>query len=150
MKYQKAHFSVSLVFLLLFCAMSLSQNDATLIINIYDTYLVFDYTTFFIIFAQWFGLIGLGYWILARFNIKMISSLQLAHFIGSLILLIPLCFPKYFRIEDKDFPYLGASDKIYYQYDESAIFLLAFLLFIAVQLVYFLNILISTLRRKKY
>lgn len=148
MKYHKAHFSVSLVFLLLFCAMYLSQNKGTMYINIYDTYLVFDYTTLFMFFAQWFVLIGLGYWVLDRFNIKMISSFQLVHFIGSLILLIPLCFPKYFRIEDKEFPYSGANDKIYYHYDESAIFFLAFLLFIAVQLVYFLNILISTFKHK--
>tara|TARA_R100000935_G_C2754482_1_gene131044 strand:+ start:231 stop:572 length:342 start_codon:yes stop_codon:yes gene_type:complete len=50
-------------------------------VNIYDTYFVFSKTDLAILIAILFAVIGLGYWIMLKFNIKLSKRLNLIHII---------------------------------------------------------------------
>jgi hypothetical protein len=123
-------------------------TDEYLTVNIYDTYYVISNFFLFEFLTVWFALCGLGYWILYRFKIRLINWITFAHFFLSSILVIVMVFPNYFRVIDNELNRISPN-AIVYKYDENMIFVLAIILFITIQILYFINIFISTIRNRK-
>jgi hypothetical protein len=123
-------------------------TDKYLTVNVYDTYYVISKFFLFEFLAVWFALCGLGYWILYRFKIRLINWITFAHFFLSSILVIVMVFPAYFRVIDNELNRISPN-AIVYKYDENMIFVLAIILFITIQILYFINIFISTIRNRK-
>ena len=71
-------FWISIPILILF---GILYRNEMLNVNIYDTYFVFSKTDLAILIAILFAVIGLGYWIMLKFNIKLSKRLNLIHII---------------------------------------------------------------------
>lgn len=75
----------------------LSFRDSTLDINIHDTYFVTSQLYISYLISIFFGVLGLGYWILITCKRKLIKELSILHIISTLggvlgILISPLVF----------------------------------------------------------
>lgn len=71
-------FWISIPILILF---GILYRNEMLNVNIYDTYFVFSKTDLAILIAILFAVIGLGYWIMLKFNIMLSKRLNLIHII---------------------------------------------------------------------
>lgn len=65
--------------------------DNTLAINIHDTYIIIDYLSISVLFAIWFGIMALGYWLVKQADGKLYYWLTLSHItltFGGIILMV--------------------------------------------------------------
>lgn len=118
-------------------------EDSTLDINIHDTYYVFSQHHLLNFTAIWIGLCAFGYWVLFKKGIRTIHGLTIAHLLCSVLAIVGLIF-------DVGFISLEDTPNRYYQntvYPEAADSLVHILLFPIVQVLYFINITASTIRR---
>ncbi len=114
--------------------------DTTLDINVHDTYYVIALRHVYSLLLIWFGLCGLGYWVvLSKFSIKLIDWLTIANLVFSLIGLFQIILPiNIFQQEPRYY-----SNTAFYKGD----YLLSILLFFIGQIIYFLNVLLSTIKK---
>lgn len=114
-------------------------SDQSLIdVNIYDTYYVMAYFDFVLLFGVWFALCGLGYWIVVKKGIKLYNLMQWTHTILSILPFILVPVLVYHKPDQLDYLSLVQG-----------LFIVSLVGFALGQAVYFLNILISTLKQKK-
>ena len=147
-KLHKYFFYVAVFLFVFYCYQRFFRED-TIYVNIYDTYFVLDKAILFEFLSVWFALCGLGYWILKRLKVCYFFWLSIVHLILSLLLIVPIVYPKYFRIVDKEMDKFS-SQITWYAYDESVILILSLFAFLMVQLLYFLNLLLSAIRKNNY
>lgn len=102
-------------------------DEASFNINIYDTYFVIGYSSLFLSFAIWLLMCGFGYFILNKYNIKPLYSLTTAHLILTLMWI------------------LGVTINYFINGFEDVIIWLSILVFPIAQILYFVNIMLSTL-----
>lgn len=115
--------------------------DPTLDINVHDTYFVIGYTYIFPVLSLWFILCSLGYWILFKVNILIIKWLFWVHFAYSILFILSYPLP-HFRLE----PFMEYI-KLHRFLDSTEV--ITILAFPIGQIVYFLNVLLSTLKSKQ-
>lgn len=121
--------------------------EATLDINVHDTYFVISHVHFFQLPVIWFGLCGLAYWVLFKFKIKLINWLTITHLVLTFLLFVAVLFPNLFTIVDSRFD--GNNYPIaLYKLDENSVVMIAVFFLGLVQLIYFLNIFISLVCRR--
>lgn len=120
---------------------TLVYPNSTLDINIHDTYLVIAHAHLFNVLGTWFILCGLGYWILKLRGIKTIGWMFWLHLVFTIL------FPISLGAMDIDVK-PGIENYQLYQILQSLWFF-GLILFVLGQIIYFLNILISTLKKVK-
>ncbi|QWX83196.1 hypothetical protein H0I23_12130 [Cellulophaga sp. HaHaR_3_176] len=106
-------------------------DEASLDINIYDTYYVIGYSSLFLSFAIWLLMCGFGYFILNKYKIKLIYSLTITHLILTLVWVV------------------GVTINYFINGFEDVIIWLSILVFPIAQILYFVNIMLSTLIKVK-
>lgn len=140
----KAHlvFWILGIFLIAFqVLLTIVRPDSTLDINIYDTYYVMAYTHLFHVLGVWSILCGFGYWVLKLRRIEIIGWMFLLHLIFTVL------FPLSFATSHIDINPTMDNYKLI-QYFESLWFF-GMILFVIGQILYFLNILSSAIRKLK-
>jgi heme/copper-type cytochrome/quinol oxidase subunit 1 len=111
-------------------------------INIHDTYFVMAQADLFILTGLWFGLCGLGYWILFKLKIRVFPWMHWVHFVLSLLPFLMMSLTNYISPEPS-FENLTLLKRMDYAW------FLVVLGFLVGQTLYFLNILVSTLLAKR-
>ena len=102
---EKPHliFLISIPIIVLFGILS---RDATLNINVHDTYLVIAHLHFAVLISILFAIIGVGYWIMQKWDRKLSKWLNWTHigltFGGSLIIWI---LNKFYRTEIMEYEF---------------------------------------------
>lgn len=140
--YHVRFWMLSLVFFALGIYFYFFSSDSVLDINIHDTYYVIAYTYVFQWFGLWFALCGLGYWLVSNFKVKMIRWMHWMHLGLSILPFVLMPIIGHYQVEPN----------IYYLGNYMFILILWFMIpssFILGQLLYFLNILISTIKNVK-
>ncbi|MCL6267612.1 hypothetical protein [Flagellimonas myxillae] len=142
--HQKAHlifWSFGIILIALQVLFTVVYPDSILDINVHDTYLVIAYAHLYNVLGTWFILCGLGYWILKLKGIPIIKWMFWLHLVFTLL------FPLSFGLNW----YESHSNPNTYQWTMwvSTVSFFGLVLFVLVQVFYFLNILISTLRKIK-
>jgi len=120
-------------------------SDSTLDINIHDTYIVIAHAHFFNLLVTWFGLCGLGYWILYRYKVKLINWLTSIHIGFTILLSVIIFFPNLFTIVDNKFD-KNVFPITMYILDTGMVMVTALFFIILIQPIYFLNICIATIK----
>ncbi|MDF4204446.1 hypothetical protein PXD56_15835 [Maribacter sp. SA7] len=120
------------------------KPDKTLVINIYDTYLVMDLINLTVLISIIFGILGFGYWVIIKLNRKLLNWLTVIHLIltilGFLILLlIPIISPEIHQ----DSPGLD----FVFHHDLGQIGISTLFLVIIIQLLYLINIITALFRK---
>lgn len=133
------------IFVLAFI-MSLLVREYTFDLNIHDTYYVISSAIFFQFFTVWFTLCGVGYLVLKRYGVPLVFGLTFLHLLVSILVFLPLCLPDLFTIVDYNFKGINNSITIY-KIDTHEVRMMAILILFVAQIVYFFNILISTIRK---
>lgn len=110
-------------------------------INVHDTYFVMAHADLFVLTGLWFGLCGLGYWILFRLKIRAFPWMHWAHFVLSLLPFLMMSLANLISPEPS-FESLALLKRIDYAW------FLVLLGFIVGQTLYFVNILTSTIKHK--
>lgn len=119
-------------------------ENAAIDINVHDTYFVIAHVQIYIVFISWFLLCGFGYWVLRRFEVKLFSFLTVLHLIASVFGIIQLIRTSAIT----NFPSRFYQNSVYPQEGYSLIICVWVFFFIG-QLIYFLNILVSTIRKNR-
>ncbi|QCW98659.1 hypothetical protein FGM00_00425 [Aggregatimonas sangjinii] len=120
-------------------------EGSTLDINIHDTYYVFSQHHLLNFTAIWIGLCAFGYWVLFKKGIRTIYGLTIAHLLFSILAIVGLIFDLGF-ISPDDTPNRDYQNTVY---PKGMDFLVYILLFSIGQLLYFINITASTIRRER-
>lgn len=72
----------NLIFLLaipIILMIGILKGDATIDINVHDTYYIIAYLHFTILISIFFGIMGIGYWLMQKANIKLSKWLIWVH-----------------------------------------------------------------------
>ncbi len=126
-----------------FISKSYLENSA-LDINVHDTYFVIAHVQIYIVFISWFLLCGFGYWVVKRFEVKLFSFLTALHLIASLFGIIQLIR----TLAITNFPRRFYQNSVYPE-EGYGLIIWVWIFFLIGQLIYFFNILVSTIRKKK-
>jgi heme/copper-type cytochrome/quinol oxidase subunit 1 len=138
-----------LYFLLLLVAISFlilsftDDKNETLAINVHDTYYIISYQHGFILLCFIFLTIGFLYLIFSYFKIQLISILSLSHIFGSLIFIGLFFYYLHLVNSVEDFPLFDSID---YNFR----IIVSLLLFAFFQLILFLNLIISIIKKLLY
>lgn len=116
------------------------SGDATLDVNVHDTYYVIAYLHIAILISIIFGIIGIGYWIMHKADRKLSKWLNWTHigltFGGTLIVWI---LTKFYRTEFMEYEY---------NYNLTLIITLVILVMIVGQLIFPINIIYGLTKKK--
>lgn len=119
-------------------------KEDSLNINFHDTYYVIAKAHIAIVLSVWFLLCGVGYLVVKRLHRKLTYWLTLLHILISVVTSTIVFFPNFFVITSYDNRNRHAYDTII---DENEVLVLAFLIFIASQALYFVNVLRAAVKK---
>lgn len=141
---QKGHiifWAIGIILIGLQLYFTLASPDSSLTLNVYDTYFVIASAHFFNVIGTWFILCGIGYWVLKLRNINAIRWMFWLHLILSVMVLMGAGASSIEVAPGLENMNMAIALEVF------GFFSLVF--FILAQLIYFLNVLISTLRKVK-
>lgn len=116
-------------------------TDETLDINVHDTYYVIAYNHFYYLISIVTFPLFLIYWIFDKVKFDLIKSFSIVHVFGTLLSVLGLCFPYHLIFTTPEFPLFDDYSKVNLYLTISAV------LFVAFQLVFLLNILITLVKK---
>jgi hypothetical protein len=137
--YHERFWILSLIFFALSIYFYFFTPNSVVDINVHDTYIIIAYASLFLWFGLWFTLCGLGYWIVSKFMVKLISWMYWMHLVMSIFPFILLPTMGHYQV-DPNIYNLGYYEFIFF------LWIIIPFSFILGQLLYFLNILISTIK----
>jgi len=132
---------ISVIFFAIYLYSLLFNRDSFLDINIHDTYYLITHLHLFQILTLWFGICGLGYWFLFKWQIKIVQWMFWVHLIFSLLII--LSYP--LGLIEFEPNLENVQKRIYVM----MFIVILVLIFILGQVIYLINILLSTLRNKR-
>tara|TARA_R110000868_G_scaffold125037_3_gene330399 strand:+ start:19364 stop:19810 length:447 start_codon:yes stop_codon:yes gene_type:complete len=115
------------------CISYLFKIDTNFLLNVGATYFVVAHSHIFLLAALWFLLCGFGYFVLQRYGITLVYSLTKSHLWITLLSLLGIVIDQFTN-----------NDGV-----ETAIGWASIMLFCIGQLIYFINIIVSTMLKIK-
>ena len=142
-KYHHWFWVFSILYLALVFVSKFIDYNTVLDINLHDTYYIVDYSQIQIITSLVFFLIGCIYWSFFKLKIPLIDSLSKIHTyitIGSVLILFLIRFITFTNSETPNFPLYDKNP------NHQLITILLSMLIATSQLIFILNLIISTIK----
>ncbi|MFS4469707.1 cbb3-type cytochrome c oxidase subunit I [Maribacter sp. 2210JD10-5] len=144
-KFSKSPYLIFFIAAAVTMLVGILSRDATLDINIHDTYFIIGYLHLAVLISIFFGLIGLGYWIMHKMNKRLSMWLNWTHILLTIGGLIVLFMTPYFSFTFKDqsaFPLFDELER------KNLIMISTISLMIIAQFIYLINLIIGMFRTR--